>query len=130
MSILIVDDNSVMRRAIRRVVRDLTDRMIECADGAEAFAAYEKNQPEWVLMDVRMKEKDGLTATAEICAAYPSARVVIVTNYDGDEIREAARKTGAIGFVRKDNLLELRGILSAQANTGGDKSALGTSVES
>lgn len=116
MSILIVDDNSVMRRTIKRAVRDLTDRVIECADGAEAFAAYEKNLPEWILMDIKMRQKDGLTATREIRAAHRSARVVIVTNYDGDEIREAARQAGAIGFVVKDNLLELRGILTAHIN--------------
>lgn len=112
MPILIVDDNSVMRRAIRRVVHDLTDRVIECADGADAFASYEKDQPEWILMDIKMKGKDGLTATGEICAVYPSARVVIVTNYDDEEFREAARKAGASGFVIKDNLLELREILT------------------
>ena len=113
MPILIVDDNSVMRRAIGRVVQDLTDRTIECADGAEASAAFEKHQPEWILMDIKMNEKDGLTATREICARCPSARVVIVTNYDDEEFREAARNAGAIGFVIKDNLLELRRILTA-----------------
>ena len=111
MSFLIVDDNSVMRRTIGRVVRDLTDRVIECADGAEAFLVYEANQPEWALMDVQMTEKDGLTATREICDAYPSARVVIVTNYDDEGMREAAAKAGACGYVMKENLFELRGIL-------------------
>ena len=114
MSFLIVDDNCVMRRTIGRVVRDLTDRIIECADGAEALLAYQANLPEWVLMDVEMSEKDGLAATREICAAYPKARIVIVTNYGGDEMREAAAKAGAIGYVVKENLLELRGILSRQ----------------
>lgn len=117
MSFLIVDDNSVMRRTIGRVVCDLTDRVIECANGAEALLAYEANLPEWVLMDVAMTGKDGLTATREICAAYPLARVVIVTNYDGDEIRAAAKRAGAIGFVVKENLLELRGILTAPTNS-------------
>ena len=116
MSFLIVDDNPVMRRAIGRVVRDLTDRIIECADGAQALTVYQENQPEWVSMDVAMPQKDGLTATREICAAYPRARVVIVTNHDGDEFREAARKAGAVGFVMKENLLELRGILTAPTN--------------
>ena len=111
MSFLIVDDNSVMRRTIGRVVRDLTDKIIECADGAEAFLVYQEHQPEWVLMDVEMAEKDGLTATREICDAYPKARVVIVTNYDGNEMREAAVKAGACAYVLKENLLELRGIL-------------------
>lgn len=111
MSFLIVDDNRVMRHAIGRVVRDMTERIIECADGAQAFLAYQANLPEWVLMDVEMAEKDGLTATREICAAYPKARVVIVTNYGDEGMREAAAKAGACGYVMKENLLELRGIL-------------------
>lgn len=111
MSFLIVDDNRVMRHTIMRVVRDLTDEIIECADGAQAFSAYQANLPEWVLMDIEMTEKDGLTATREICAAYPKARVMIVTNYGDEAMREAAAKAGACGYVMKENLLELRGIL-------------------
>ena len=111
MSFLIVDDNPLMRRIIGRVVRDLTDCVIECADGAEALLAYQTNLPEWVLMDVEMTDKDGLTATREICAAYPTARIVIVTNYGGEGMREAAARAGACGYVMKENLLELRGIL-------------------
>ena len=118
MSFLIVDDNALMRRTIAFAVRDLTDQIIECADGAEALNAYSLNLPEWVLMDVEMSEKDGLTATREICAMYPKARVVIVTNYGDAGIREAAAKAGACGYVMKENLLELRGIL------GGSKEAI------
>lgn len=116
MSFLIVDDNSVMRRAIKRIAVEYTDEIVECGDGAFAFAAYREHLPEWVLMDVEMKEKDGLTATREICAAYPKAHVVIVTKYDDRLMREAAAKAGAIGYVMKENLLELRGILSRKAN--------------
>jgi len=111
MSFLIVDDNRVMRHAIGRVVRDLTDEIIECADGAEALLAYQAYLPDWVLMDIEMTEKDGLTATREICAAFPNARIVIVTNYGDEQMREAAARAGARGYVMKENLLELRGIL-------------------
>lgn len=113
MSFLIVDDNRVMRHTIERVIRDLTDEVIECSDGAEAFSAYKAHLPEWVLMDIEMTEKDGLTATREICAAFPAARIVIVTNYDEAALREAAANAGACGFVMKENLLQLRDILTA-----------------
>src|SRR5687767_6030421 len=113
MSFLIVDDNPVMRRTIMRIVRDLTDRIIECADGSEALLAYQANLPEWVLMDVQMPKKDGLTATREIRAAFPKARIVIVTDHGDDCIREAATQAGACGFVMKENLLELRGVFRA-----------------
>ena len=114
MSFLIVDDNSVMRRTIRRVVDEFAGAIIECGDGAEALAAYQKHLPDWVLMDVEMREMDGLTATRKIRAEFPNAHIVIVTKHGDTEMREAARKAGACGFVEKENLLNLRGILSQQ----------------
>lgn len=99
---LIVDDNSLVRRTIVRFVRDLTNHVIECANGAQALPAYQANLPEWVLMDIEMKHLDGLTATREICAAYPKARVVTVTNYNDDGIYNqpptVSRQTNFAGF--------------------------------
>lgn len=111
MSFLIVDDNSVMRRTIRRVVDEFAAEIVECDDGAKAFSAYQKYRPDWVLMDIEMRKKDGLTATKEICEVYPQAQIVIVTKYGDSEMREAAQKAGATGYVVKENLLELRRIL-------------------
>ena len=116
MPILIVDDNPAMRRAIKRFVSQYTDQVIECDDGALAFAAYEKHLPEWVLMDVEMKAKDGLEATREICRAYPDAQVVIVTKHGDALMREAAQKAGAVGYVLKVNLLALREIIERPDN--------------
>ena len=115
MPFLIVDDNAVMRRAIRRVVGEFADEIIECDDGAKAFFAYRDNQPEWVFMDIEMPEKDGLTATREICAAFPQAKIVIVTKHDDAEMRDAAYKAGACGYVVKENLLELREFINGAA---------------
>jgi DNA-binding NarL/FixJ family response regulator len=117
MSFLIVDDNSVMRRTIRRVVSEFAGEINECDDGAKALSAYEQYQPDWIVMDVEMHEKDGLTATREICAAYPQAHIVIVTKHGDAEMREAAEKAGAYGFVAKENLLDLRGILESDIST-------------
>lgn len=118
MSFLIVDDNSVMRRTIRHVVGEFAKEINECTDGTEALPAYRKYQPDWVLMDVEMHETDGLTATREILASFPEAHIVIVTKHGDAEMREAAEKAGASGFVAKENLLELRRILEAAVNEG------------
>lgn len=104
MSILIVDDNSVMRRAIRLMIAELAAEIVECEDGGEAFAAYQRHQPDWVLMDVKMPKTDGLTETREICAVYADAKIVIVTKHGEAQMREAAREAGAWAFVAKDNL--------------------------
>lgn len=118
MSFLIIDDNSVMRRTIRHVVGEFAKEINECKDGAEALPAYRKYQPDWVLMDVEMHETDGLTATREILASFPDAHIVIVTKHGDAQMREAAKKAGAFGFVVKENLLELHRILATSVNKG------------
>lgn len=112
MILLIVEDNRSIRRVIRSVVSRLAEQIYECEDGADAQAAYLQHQPDFVLMDISMKGVDGLTATRQIRKADPRARVVIVTNYDEQDLREEASRAGACGYVLKENLLELVGVLS------------------
>jgi CheY-like chemotaxis protein len=107
MKLLIVEDNSGVRRLIRRVVASVADEIRECADGAEALALCAAERPDFVLMDIQMKTMDGITATRHITAADPSARVIMVTDYDQPDLREAARQAGACGYVVKNNLLEI-----------------------
>lgn len=111
MKLLIVDDHAAMRRLIGRVVRDMASEIEECKDGSEALVAYHRCLPDWVLMDVEMDQVDGITATREILFSYPHARVVIVSKYDDEQTREAARKAGACGYVLKENLLAIRELL-------------------
>jgi len=110
--ILIIEDNATVRQLIKSEVRDLADGFHEGSDGAEALALYRRHKPDWVLMDLEMKQTDGLTATRQIIAAFPQARVCIVTNYDDDFLREEARRAGACGFVVKADLYLLREILT------------------
>src|SRR5436190_21618716 len=111
-TILIVEDNPQMRRTLRELLGDVVAACYECSDGREALVAYQQYRPDWVLMDLKMPGIDGLAATAALCAADPAARILIVTNYDDPELREAARQAGACGFVAKENLLELRTLIS------------------
>ena len=55
-------------------------------------------------MDFAMTGVDGITATRLIREADPIARIIIVTNYDGAELREAAHRAGACGYVLKDSV--------------------------
>ena len=113
MTLLIVEDNPAMRRLIRRLVADLADEIGECGDGVEAEARYAELQPDWVLMDIEMPHLDGITAARRIKAAFPAARILIVTNYNDAALRATALAAGACGYVLKENLLELRRLLSA-----------------
>ena len=115
-SVLIVDNSASMRRMIRRIVKELVAEVYECSDGAEAIAAYASHRPDWVFMDIRMKGMDGLEATRRITAAFPEAKIAIVTVCKGDDLRHAARAAGASHYVVKDNLLELCRILARRAD--------------
>jgi DNA-binding NarL/FixJ family response regulator len=108
MKLLIVEDNLLMRRMIRRLVADLADEISECGDGEQAVALYPTLRPDWVLMDIEMAHVNGIVATRSIKADFPMARIVIVTNYNDATMREAATQAGASGYVLKENLLELR----------------------
>ncbi len=113
MKVLIVDDNPQMRRMIRRFLPASFDEVRECSDGAFALSDYIEFQPDLVLMDWQMKRMDGLTATGEILRIFPEACILLVTQFDDAELREAATESGARGFVAKDNLIMLRSILRA-----------------
>ncbi|HWP44250.1 MAG TPA: response regulator transcription factor [Blastocatellia bacterium] len=118
MKLLIVDDSEKMRRVIKGFIVDLADQCYECGDGAQAVSAYARYRPDWVFMDIKMRDMDGLEATRKIVSAFPGARVVIVTSYDDAELREEALESGACDYVLKDNLFELRSILIRGARAG------------
>jgi CheY-like chemotaxis protein len=113
MKLLIVDDSERVRGLINRLLGGLCEAVHECDDGSQALAAYEEFLPDWVLMDLRMKDVDGLEATRRIVAADREAHVVIVTNCDDERMRELATEAGACGYVLKEDLTALRGMLTA-----------------
>jgi CheY-like chemotaxis protein len=113
MKLLIVDDNAAVRRLIRSIVLPLAGDTCECTDGADALSAYLAQRPDVVLMDIRMKEVNGIQATKQIREADRKARILIVTGYDDTELRQASMDAGACGYVLKDNLLELVRLLEA-----------------
>ncbi len=111
MKLLIVEDHSDMRQFIKSLLADLADQMAECEDGSLALEAYRKLRPDWVLMDLQMAQMDGLTATRQILAHYPEARICIVTKHLDTATRRAAQLAGVAAFVSKVNLIELREVV-------------------
>ena len=62
MTLLIVDDNTSVRRLIRSIVASVAEEIHECESGVTALAAYLEYHPDFVLMDIEMKEMDGIAA--------------------------------------------------------------------
>ena len=107
LSVLIVDDNVKMRSMISDIVKRKAKKIFECTDGMDALAEYNLHHPDWVLMDVKMEKMDGLQATELIHQYFPKAKVMIVSQHDSPEMRNAAQQVGAKAFVTKENLLDI-----------------------
>lgn len=110
-TLLIVDDSPPIRRLIRNIVAGVAGSIYECEDGSEAIEAYEQYSPDCVLMDVEMAGVDGITATRELIESHPEARIVVLTKFDSDRIRDEAMRAGAVGFVPKADLISIRHIV-------------------
>jgi DNA-binding NarL/FixJ family response regulator len=103
-SVLLADDQELMRMAFRMVIESQSDLAVagEAASGAQAVAAVRELRPEVVLMDVRMPEMDGVEATRRIVESGAKSRIIILTTFDLDEYVYAALRAGASGFLLKD----------------------------
>jgi DNA-binding NarL/FixJ family response regulator len=99
----LVDDDDLMRAGLRAVLS--TDERIEvvgeAGDGRAAVGLAREHRPDVVLMDVRMPDLDGISATREVLAASPEVRVVILTTFEEDDYIFGALAAGASGFLLK-----------------------------
>ena len=101
--VLIVDDDDLMRAGLRGVLAsdDGIELVGEANDGREAAYRVRLLEPDVVLMDVRMPDLDGISATRELLAAFPEVKVVILTTFEQDDYIFGALSAGASGFLLK-----------------------------
>lgn len=101
-SVVIVDDNDMMRGILRGILRGETYEVIgEARNGTIAVDMAGRLKPDIVCLDVMMPEKDGLAALAEIKAAQPEIRIVMITGNADPETVQASIQHGACGFIVK-----------------------------
>ncbi len=101
--VLIVDDDALMRAGLRGVLA--SDEGIELVgeadDGRQAAYRTRLLEPDVVVMDVRMPDLDGISATREVLEAFPDVKVVILTTFEQDDYIFGALSAGASGFLLK-----------------------------
>jgi two-component system, NarL family, response regulator LiaR len=105
--LLIADDYDIVRQGVRAFLGDAPDLVVvgEARDGAEALRLARRLRPEVIVMDLRMPELDGLSATRILQQEVPESRVVVFTASSDVAVSEVLR-AGAVGFVCKDERLE------------------------
>jgi len=102
--VLVADDQELVRAGFCVILEAAGFTVVgEAADGAAAVTLAAAEQPDVVLMDVRMPVMDGLEATRQIASSGPGApKVVILTTFDLDDYVYEALRAGASGFLLKD----------------------------
>lgn len=101
--VLLVDDHDLLRRGIRTMLETESDINVvgEADDGSKALGLVEELDPDVVLIDVLMPNKDGIAATQEIKEVHPNIGVVVLSGHDEKQFIFDALKAGASGYLLK-----------------------------
>jgi DNA-binding NarL/FixJ family response regulator len=102
--VLIADDHALVRSGLRSILETEADIEVvgEAGDGHEALALAQEILPDVILMDIKMGDWDGVTATRRVRNSVPSSRVIVLTNYDEDELVFSSIRAGASGYLLKE----------------------------
>ena len=120
--VLLVDDQELVRSGLRRILRRRDGFVIaaECDDGAGVPAALADHEVDVVVMDLRMKNVDGIEATRRLRRSAEHPPVLALTTFDDDELLAGALRAGAAGYVLKDSSAEdlIRAVRAVASGAG------------
>ena len=102
--VVVADDHLVVRLGLVTLINNQPDMVVvaEAANGQEVIELYAAHKPDVVLMDLRMPGISGDEAISAMCAADPTARIIVLTIHKGDEAVYQALRAGAQGYLLKD----------------------------
>lgn len=113
-SVLLVDDHTLVRRGFRRILEDEADIKVvgEAGDGKEAIKLAEELKPNVIVMDCALPETSGLVATRKILSGSPEQKILMLSMHSEDTLVRQALEAGARGYVLKNAVdLELAGAI-------------------
>jgi DNA-binding NarL/FixJ family response regulator len=101
--LMVAEDHHVVRQGLVALLKTVPDFQVvtEAGDGQEAVERYEQSRPDVALMDLRMPKLGGVEAITQIRSNHPSARIIVLTTFDGDEDIYRAIQAGAKGYLLK-----------------------------
>ena len=102
--ILIVDDHTLMRAGLRRLIGEFPDCSVvgEAADGRQALSLLKSTAADLVLLDISMPEMNGLDSCARLLQAFPEVKIILLSMHAAREFVEQGLATGARGYVVKE----------------------------
>jgi DNA-binding NarL/FixJ family response regulator len=107
-TILLADDHELWREALRRMLEQHADLLVvaEASDGPEAVELAERCRPDVAVVDIGMKQMNGIEATVQLLRRSPQTAVLILTVYNHEHYMARAIEAGARGYLLKDCLDE------------------------
>jgi len=121
LSVILVDDHTMLRQGIRRALESEGIKVVaEASDGATAIRLALEHKPDVVLMDVSMPGMDGVEAARRLVEADGRQRVVMLTMHIDRDVIDRAIRAGAVGYLTKDSSIS-EVILAIQLAANGDR---------
>jgi two-component system NarL family response regulator len=106
--VLVVDDHPMIRAGLTATIDPEPDMTVvaSASTGREGLEQYRQHQPDVMLIDLKMPEMGGVEAIRTIRAEFPSAKIIVLSTYQGDEDIYRALDAGAVTYLLKDTLAE------------------------
>ena len=106
--VLVIDDHPMIRAGLIATIGPELDMTVvgSASTGKEGVEQYRLHQPDVTLMDLKMPVMGGVEAIRQIRAEFPSAKIIVVSTYQGDEDIYRALEAGAVTYLLKDTLAE------------------------
>lgn len=126
MNVIIIDDDCLVSGALKTILESDKDITVPAVgnDGHEAVALYRKWLPDVLLMDIRMREMNGLTAAQTILEEFPAAKILLLTTFSDDEYIVKSLRIGAKGYLLKQDyesiIPAIKAVHSGQTVFGGE----------
>lgn len=126
MNVIIIDDDCLVSGALKTILESDKDISVSAVgdDGREAVSLFRRWMPDVLLMDIRMKEMNGLTAAQTILTEFPGAKILLLTTFSDDEYIVKALNIGAKGYLLKQDyqsiIPAIKAVHSGQTVFGGE----------
>lgn len=126
MNVIIIDDDCLVSGALKTILESDKDISVPAVgnDGHEAVSLYRKWLPDVLLMDIRMREMNGLTAAQTILEEFPAAKILLLTTFSDDEYIVKSLRIGAKGYLLKQDygsiIPAIKAVHSGQTVFGGE----------
>lgn len=100
--VMIADDSDAIRFMLNDILTIGNHEIVaEAINGSEAVEKFSQTNPDVMLLDLAMPKKDGLTVVKEVMAKHPSAKIILITASDNQNIINDCLRAGAYAFISK-----------------------------